>query len=103
MKHLLIWLFLIFSISSCQTVSVPDVLVCVVFDSVENGALCSSTISKKKSELTFEQLILLINSGSAIIKMSDFVKIKEALEVACTEVKCKPSVLRLLDNMGPLF
>lgn len=61
---------------------------------VSAGANCTRAVSGEKTQIAFDELLDMLEPNeergpAAIIPLSDFVLLKETLEKACVELKCK--------------
>jgi len=102
MKNKLLWLFLTFSIVSCGTIKIHDTEVCTVAGVLSAGVNCTKVVSGDKRELTFEELIEMLEPSethgpAVIIPLRDFIKLKEQLEQACVHLRCKKEVKKKLN------
>lgn len=102
MKNKLLWLFLTFNITSCGTIKIHDTEVCTVAGVLSAGVNCTKVVSGDKRELTFEELIEMLEPSEAhgpavIIPLKDFIKLKEQLEQACVHLRCKKEVKKKLN------
>ncbi len=115
----LLWLSsLILAASGCVTVS--NTRVCSVAGQAQYGAICAETLTSKTYDLTFDQLIDMLEAqperpdpdhpgqvlpahGAAIIQSSeDWGKNKTALEEACRELgaRCSYEVKQAIVNLN---
>lgn len=106
-------LFLTFSIlTSCGTIKIHDTKVCTVAGKLSAGANCTKAVSGAKTQITFEELIDMLEPGenrgpAVVIPMNDFVDLKTELESACIYLRCKKSdkkkLQKLIANLNELI
>jgi len=97
MKSLLILLSTIL-ISSCGSINIHDTKACSVAGKVSAGANCVTALSGVKSQLSFDELIDLLESGAIIVPVNDFVNMKGDLEAACVRIKCNKKVKKKIND-----
>lgn len=97
MKNLLILLSTIL-ISSCGSINIHDTKACSVAGMVSAGANCVTAITGVKSELSFDELIDLLEGGAIIVPVNDFVNMKGDLEAACVRTKCNKKVKKKISD-----
>lgn len=104
MTSKLLWLFLIFSITSCGSLKVHDTEVCSVAGVLSAGVSCTRAVSGVQTEKTFEELIEMLEptperGGAVVIPLNDFVDLKSTLEQACVYVRCSKTTKKKLNNV----
>lgn len=87
-------LFIILILQSCGSVKLHDTRACAIAGVVEAGADCVTSLSGKKYQLTFDELIDLLQpneerGGAIIIPVEDFIELKNTIEIACKKLRCK--------------
>lgn len=103
---------LILLLSGCASMSLPDTEVCAIKGSLPNGMFCSTTISRKERDLTFEESIDFLHAreeldgtkkGAALCQSSkDWVELKTALESACVLLgkRCKKKIKKQIKSIS---
>lgn len=99
---------LLFIASSCGSLTLKDTKACTVSGVLSAGVNCVSAVSGTKTQLTFEELIDMLEpnserAGAVIIPFNDYIEIKKSIETACTYVRCKKKSTLIIKNIESLF
>lgn len=101
-KHLLISLFASALLLLEACVTVPNTSACAVAGTITAGAICSETQTDKTWDITFDQLIAMLEAGAIIQSADDWGKNKTALEQACRELgsRCSYDIQSQIERMN---
>ncbi len=99
---------LLFTASSCGTVTLKDTKACTVSGVLSAGVNCVNAVSGTKTQLTFEELVDMLEptserAGAVIIPFDDYIEIKKTIESACVYVRCKKKSTKIIKNIESLF
>lgn len=103
----LLWLssFALLSASSCS-VTVPNVTVCGVAGSLNDGAMCAETLTSKTTDMTFVQFLEFLEptdkrGGALCLSTADYAKIKTTIEQACKKGKfCSEEIEKTISDVS---
>lgn len=82
-KQLLLSLFAILALSACASIRYPDMKVYAVPGAIIAGANWSYTGHDETGEISFKELIELLEGGALIVSSEDYKRNKIASEQAC--------------------
>ena len=106
-------------VSSCATVQVPVIEACTVNGRITNGALCGNSADDVVREITFGELVKMLEpqpewvdpvsgnkiperGGAWITSNEDFTKVKTALDQACRLLKnrCTYEIKKTIETLS---
>lgn len=94
-------------ISSCASITLPDTELCGIKGQLQHGMMCSTTVSKKERELSFDQAIDFLHAteshGPALCQSSeDWTKLKNTIEAACVLLgkRCKKKLKKNIKELS---
>lgn len=94
-------------LSGCASIEIPDVNVCGVTGTLDNGMMCVTSLSDSEYEMNFNESLDFLQAneehGAALcLSSAHWVELKNALESACYllgEKRCKKKVEEKINSV----